>query len=293
MAAASGFKRKKQEKRDTACKLILPLHDRFSAQGILCIPTARFVDPAIQKKLAIECQRLLPRDKYVDKHLPQEIAIIHQLASMIPEIERKMSLVIDIGGGNGDLAYLISQILQVDVMVIDNHVPVTKIDDSPSADLSHFSRLVADVRDVSFTNDEKFSGKKLYLACKHLCGTSLDLVISHISSIKTDNIRGFVFAPCCYHKNKPLDFLKQDLLSESDFEAIRYFCDWKTAETFLAHTPDKKEQYSLGSIAQNIINSVRISLLNHTFSTNMIEFVPCTVTPKNILLIGSLRDPRK
>lgn len=246
---------------------------------ILCSPLPVHLSKDVQAGMIKKCREILPRDTlYEEKHLIQEIGIIHNLSKLIPIEERKSSLVIDVGGGNGDLAFLIYNLLDVQVMVIDKTCPKFKVD--ILADSRKFSRMVDNFRDVDLKEiKNKTKCNDIYLVCKHLCGTNLDMVLDKI--IKSKIINGFVFAPCCYHKGTYGDFIGKDLLSLVDFETTRSVTDWKTIQLV------KTSAYNIGCIAENIINSIRLHLLtSNGYKTVAIEHVDMSITPKNVLLIG-------
>lgn len=97
------------------------------------------------------CHKYLKRDEaYENKHLLQEITIIHKLDRMICSERKPNSIIIDVGGGNGDLSYLIYNILNVKTIVIDPQIPNRNIDNI--TDPEKYSRIVSNIDEVNLEN---------------------------------------------------------------------------------------------------------------------------------------------
>jgi hypothetical protein len=275
------FKKKKMKmKLELVKKSQDIILDLLNTRGVkLSIPSSLYIPDDVKDDMSKRCKDVLPRDSlYENKHLAQELGIIYHLAKLIPTKRLKSTLVIDVGGGNGDMAFFIYNLLGVQVMVIDKACPKFKVD--VVADSKKFSRIVGNFRDIDLKEIESKSGCDIYLVCKHLCGTNLDMVFNKISESKV--VKGFVVAPCCYHKGSYEDFIGRDILSLVNFESMTSVTDWK----------DKKFKqtiaYGIGCTAETIINSIRLHFLENFYTTKIIEHVDISITPKNVLLIGDI-----
>ncbi len=216
---------------------------------------------------------LVGRDsEHEKKHLHQEISILQALDRIIPMDKRTNSLIIDVGGGNGILAYLATQLLEVDATVVDIHVSEINIDHL--CDPSKFTRIVGNIANVNFN-----TSKDIYFICKHLCGTNLDIVVKKINS--TANVKGFVLAPCCYGKGCSTNFCNQTIIDNEEFKILAKLTDWKVSS-------QREKLFSIGQKSEHIINLIRIYELTKAqkFNIEMMEYIDISVTPKNILLIG-------
>ena len=55
------------------------------------------------------------------------------------------------------------------------------------------------------------------------------------------------------------------------------------------------EKYKIGKCSEQIINSIRINNIYNFFSRDKIdleyiEFVKCSVTPKNVMIVGNIKN---
>jgi hypothetical protein len=241
-------------------------------------PKQQHLDNKIKLELIEICHKYLIRDlPYEKKHLEQEVAIIHKLIDIIDINNRKNSVVIDVGGGNGDLAYLIYNILNIQVVVVDPFINTKLIEYDYECDENKFSRIVDDIRNVDLN---QFGNKDIYIVCKHLCGTNLDIALDKI--INNPSIKGFCVCPCCYHRGLYNDFIGKSILCQDNFKLITSVVDWKDIQQ--RNTP----AYDLGCTSENIINSIRMNIIKRRMNVKYTEYVDSKITPKNTLLFGSV-----
>jgi ubiquinone/menaquinone biosynthesis C-methylase UbiE len=207
------------------------------------------------------------------------LTIISALSNIVKTKEK--SVVIDVGGGNGILAHLVSIILDIDVIVIDRRLPEINVDNI--ANKTKYTRIMNDISNINF---DDFPYDNIYIICKHLCGTNLDIVMKEL--VKVKKIRGFVFAPCCYQKGAYSNFIGKDVLSFDEFRLLGCITEWKNHNTIKSYLP--KEAYEIGKFAETIINSIRIYQFDRDkkFTVTMTEYIDAIVTPKNIMLIGHI-----
>jgi hypothetical protein len=229
------------------------------------------IDYNIDENILNLCKKYLPRDSnYESKHLLQEVSIISNLKKIVKTGEN--NLILDVGGGNGCLAYLCSKILDTLTIVIDRHKPARCVDNF-KLDLSKYSRITIDLKDFDIS---KYSNYNIYIIAKHLCGTSLDIVLKYI---KFNNVKGFVVAPCCYHKGD-YNELYNNYLSKDEWLLLSKISEYKSYK--MLPTP----YYNLGYNSEILLNNIRIDYLKDHYNIEFLEYVDIKVTPKNQLLVG-------
>lgn len=259
-------------------------------------------------KIRDQCRTFFPRDDdYEAKNLNQEVNIIYYISTILPthHTNRDDTLIIDIGGGNGYLGFFASQILNTSVLVVDYKTPLCNIDSfalTKDPERIKYQRLVKNFKDIDLnhlTIDNYSMKKKFIFVCKHLCGTSLDIVLKKIATSPTNCCQGFVLAPCCYHRGEYSDFVGTDKILKEDFQTIRSSADWKIDKF------KKTKAYQIGTTTENIINTLRIQYLKKIFDDDynnrlsqeqihkreefiieMINYCDSDITPKNQILFG-------
>ena len=137
---------------------------------------------------------------------------------MIKLDRRRGSVVIDVGGGNGDLSYLINNLLDIKA-IIDPRISDRNIDGI--SDWKIFSRISCNIEDIDLENIKY----DLYVICKHLCGTNIDSTIKKI--LLSKNVKGFILLPCCYQRGNIEGFVESGIFDTEFFSYIRKFPAWK------------------------------------------------------------------
>jgi hypothetical protein len=224
-----------------------------------------------------KCKRLLHRDAwYLDKHLSQEVSIITNLQKII-KYGDKQNIILDVGGGNGCLAYLCGKILEIPAIVVDRKKPDKSVDHNTDLDFTYYRRIVTDLKDF---NIGEFANYNVYIIAKHLCGTGLDIVIRFIIE-NTSLIAGFVLAPCCYNKGTYYEPMYGNFLTNSEWDTLSKVTEYKSYK--MISTP----YFKLGCDSENILNNIRMYYLEKYYTLRYVQYTNVQLTPKNLLIIGN------
>ncbi|KFD68435.1 hypothetical protein M514_04142 [Trichuris suis] len=163
------------------------------------------------------------------------------------------------------------------------------------------------------------TASRVVAMCKHLCGDAFDaalcsLVNSTFSSSSSDDgikLRTAVMAPCCLHRCCWSNFCGQEALkfaglNETHFRAFCTMASWTNSglgetckslikcaaclckeDSSYCHECAYVDMIDVGRKAKIAINLARKNFLEKVgFSVRLVQFVPDTVTPENLLLIA-------
>ncbi|VDP08190.1 unnamed protein product [Heligmosomoides polygyrus] len=128
--------------------------------------------------------------------------------------------------------------------------------------------------------------------CKHFCGSATDAGIRCLLNAMNSGLRldGFVLVPCCHHKSRYDEYTGKEFLaywnmdSETDFAALRHVATWAVCG-FANVSPTWKEE--MGRRAKKVLEFGRSRhLAGLGFSTQVVEYVPASISPENLLIIG-------
>lgn len=227
----------------------------------------------------------LKRDKrHEAKHIPQEVGIISQLLKMIEEkkIDRKKLLIIDAGGGNGNLSYLITKLMNLHTIVLDKVLPEYKIENHIDLDtIPKYKRITMDVKDFKMSNISEFKDFGIIVVCKHLCGMNLDMMINNILKWNI-KLEGIIAATCCHNKGAKENYCNHSFLP-FEISEMKTFCDrvgWN------ADVNANKTFKLVGKVVRNVIDTGRIKYLEtNGYKVDYIEYVEDKVTPMNSMMI--------
>jgi hypothetical protein len=218
------------------------------------------------------CKEIMTRkEEYDAKHLPQEVSIIGHLSKYIGD----NSVIIDAGGGNGELSYKISKIFPKNlVIMVDKYMPwhVIKSDT--------FVRIECDFADKERLDTElsKYitADKEVIVICKHLCGSGLDFAMNYFcnSHIKMTH---FVLAMCCCAKID-LSFGHFDPDSEITTEMIKK-SSWITLKTCPNYFKGKE-------YVEKIFNYRIKKYQKLGYDVEACHYVDKEITPFNYLVVG-------
>lgn len=216
------------------------------------------------------CKDIITRDsKYDAKHLPQEVSIIGHLSKFV----KRNTVIIDAGGGNGELSYKISKIFPDNlVIMIDRHIPphvntgdtFVKIE----CDFAEKEKLNKYLSDYITTDNE------VIVICKHLCGSGLDFAMDYFcnSEIKMSH---FLLAMCCCNR---IDLSHGHFDSTIDKEVVNG-TGWFTNRTLKNYTKGKQ-------FVETIFNFRINKYKSHGYSIEVCHYVSEDITPYNYLVIG-------
>ena len=236
------------------------------------------MDTIIQKHIFTHhktiCRHYLPRDdKYNLKHEPQEVSLIGHINNYVKE----NSIIIDMGGGNGDLSFMLSKIYPNNkIILIDKILPHVYVNDASyiriTCDFNNTLSLDAELtKYINVTNE-------IIIVCKHLCGSGLDLAMDYFHKSKFKPTY-FLLAMCCLNKidlslNHFNDLTKQDLDK----------CGWFTIKNKL------NPKYLEGKKIVNSIFKKRINIYKKNgYDINVYQYVDDSITPYCYLFIGSIK----
>lgn len=272
---------KRQQKVEEVKRLLEKYDARFScnAGDAICISE---IKPSIQQidAMVLTIQSIISRPgKYEDKHLLQEAHILCKLTDLLKEqSDLKDLIVLDIGGGNGDLAYIISKVFAIQTTIIDPYLPQVRIDMDPdaSSDRCNLSRIVSPIKEFVPDGDKKY-----FVICKHLCGSGFNDAVDWMQLNKT-LVAGLMMLPCCYHKYTYGE-LVYTFIDKIDSDKLAFASQWK-------HEANKgKEPFDLAVRIERLLNFDRIKKLNgfltdFDLQVQMGYLMDDTITPKNLLI---------
>eukprot|EP00760_Papus_ankaliazontas_P038081 PhM_4_TR8852/c0_g1_i1/m.4769 len=246
----------------------------------------------------------LPRHNkyYIEKKLPQEVAFLSVLDRIMCNNNNKaIRRVVDVGGGNGDLAHLIKcRWPFLDVCVVDRATPPHAETYSASTGGYAGGRFVRRFeRDIlmfsfeelnnNYKNNNINSHETLFIA-KHLCGTAIDNLLFTNPMCTAGGLgAGYVIAPCCHHKGSGEHFLATEtsgvlreillLNNDDDILLMRSLTSWGD----LKNGTVMSWRWIVGKLCQALIDMSRLALLKqkqkHHAVVELTSFVPREVTP--------------
>jgi len=197
-------------------------------QALTCESSYRSLPEAFgpQEGLEVLASMMDRAPKYQEKFLPQELSLLTKLWALAVPAETEENppgnetAVVDIGAGNGVLAFLAALTLGGFAILIDRALPpeVLRIEEKlPDNYRKRILRITADVASIDFVHDlepvlQQHGIKRIVVIAKHLCGLGADLAthvirkwhdnnnVSKPTESKGIEIVGAVIATCCGHR---------------------------------------------------------------------------------------------
>lgn len=231
-------------------------------------------------------------------HLPQEAALAElaafawrqsapcssSSASTPPTPPR---CVVDVGGGNGILAFLLSQRLACDAVVVDPCVPPLRVDTAEAAGDPHFRRVVAGVGAGGVLSGLRQPAAGLLLVTKHLCGAALDDLLR---ALERDAVwpRAMVLSSCCHHKspgahayvNAPYLRSALSVAAQEDWDAVTRKTSWLAGRS-------QPWMVTVAEALECALDHGRVLWLRERgYRCAAVEFVSPLVTPRNTALVA-------
>ena len=232
---------------------------------------------------------MIRTEKYEQKNILQEAHILDRIEQILLNKQNEKINIIDIGGGNGFLAYLASKLFDVASIVIDPHIPsITTETETILSPSTKYSRIQCAISE--FVPDSTI---KYIVICKHLCGSGFDDAIDWISKNKFQ-IMNMMMLPCCYNKiekitNKKVcityNQYKYTFIDPNDIMTLATASQWKNMQEKQKNT----STYECAVQIEQILNTDRITRLNDTFKStnikiNMGYLFSDTISPKNLMI---------
>ncbi|VDN21074.1 unnamed protein product [Cylicostephanus goldi] len=197
------------------------------------------------------------------------------------------------------------------------------LQENPSLDIK---RLRCSIEHLDLSKVDALKDvSSLCAVCKHFCGSATDAGIRCLSNgvSRGLSLSGFVLVPCCHHKSRYSEYCGHDFLaewnmdSEGDFAALRLIAAWAVSgitlrrindspdldvekvtienmfesasngqNSIASWSPHYKEE--LGRRAKIILEMGRARYLSSLgFNTRVIKYVPESVSPENLLILGT------
>jgi len=267
----------KVKKIITIQKVSTNYKERIEKPQTLCINKENLIFDDIPQQFSTvyleTCKQIRTRsENYDKKHLSQEVSIIGHLAKLV----KKNTVIIDAGGGNGELAYKIGKIFPENVVImIDKAIPPhVLIDDCYIRYECDFSEKV---KLDNFLSNYISEENEVVVICKHLCGSGLDYASEYFfnSRIKMDH---FLFAMCCcfridlthgyYSQNTEITL---DLINKTGW-----------------FTDRKNPKYNIGKQYVEKIFNYRIQkYTSYGYNISVCYYVPTEITTYNYLISGT------
>lgn len=218
-----------------------------------------------------QCRDIVTRQiKYDAKHLPQEVSIIGHLSTLV---KNKKTVIIDAGGGNGELSYKISKIFSENVVImIDRTIP-------PHVNTNDtFIKIECDFQEKEkldkYLSEYISEDNEVIVICKHLCGSGLDFAMEYFcnSQIKMSH---FLLAMCCCCRIN---------LSHGHFDET---IDKKAINGTGWFTDKKNKNYAKGKqFVQDIFNFRIKKYLTYGYDVGVCHYIDDDITPYNYLVTG-------
>lgn len=229
--------------------------------------------------------------------------------------------VVDVGGGNGYLAFQLKlQLDNVDAVVIDPFPPSHRIDnpqrvrdDSETAHSRHFIRRITTLAHNCDWEREIGDCRvgwnhQVALVSKHLCGTSIDLCLRWLE-INNQLPAVMVLSPCCYNKGKRWAYINQTFLkdvlgvtTDEGWNRTTKLTDWNHASFRQSSPPREKDLYFLedewnyltSDIVHALLDEGRLLWLRQRgYDAHLVCFTPNSISPKNVAIVAVYKGSRR
>jgi hypothetical protein len=228
--------------------------------------------------------------------------------------------IVDVGGGNGYLAFQLKvQLGDVDAVVLDPFPPSHRIDnpqrardDSETAPMRHTIRRITAMAhhidwEVDIGKGVKNWNRHVALVSKHLCGTSIDLCLRWLD-IHHQLPSVMVLSPCCYNKGHRWAYMNQSFLADElgvttneGWNRTTKLTDWNHATLRQASKPRAQDLYFLedewnyltSDVVHAALDEGRLLWLRERgYDARLVCFTPGVISPKNVAIVAVRKGSR-
>nr|XP_043621764.1 tRNA:m(4)X modification enzyme TRM13 [Erigeron canadensis] len=227
--------------------------------------------------------------------------------------------VVEFGAGRGYLTQMLADCYGVSkVFLIERKSYKLKADRSLRQKESLIlERLRIDIEDLNLNAIVSLQGLPYLAIGKHLCGPATDMTIRCCvgEGVATSYVRGISIATCCHHLCQWKHYINRGFflrlgLTKDEFHAVTWFTSWAVdanhgsdlddakmenekilAEVDLLSNMSATERAVLGFMCKDIIDAGRLMWLKeYGLESELVKYVPSSISPENHLLIAKRRD---
>lgn len=242
----------------------------------------------------------------------------------------RIASVVDVGGGNGYLAFQIKVQLggHVEATVVDPFPPRHRIDSPdrprdaaegdprlPGTTINRISQKAhtvdweATIGNAVMQRTTSTSARwnhQVALISKHLCGTSIDHCLRWLE-LHQQLPAVMVLSPCCYNKGQMEQYLNQKYLAEvgvttnEGWNRTTKLTDWNASSLRQERERKPKDLYYLegewnyltSDVVHAALDEGRLRWLRQRgYDAQMVCFTPQMVTPKNVAIVAVFKGSR-
>lgn len=193
--------------------------------------------------------------------------------------------VVDFGGGNGILSYMLGQRLACDSVVIDPYVPGWRTDVNVCAEDPYFRRVVSRIEDVDWRRDVGYVPHRSVFVSKHLCGSGIDALLRMCGEQHVWP-RAMVLSSCCHHKSSYEDYISRTYLqgisvrSQDEFLTVARRSSWLASERPLW-------MQRVGATAEALLDLGRVLWLRQRgYAAFSVVAMSSYVSPRNRMIVA-------
>lgn len=239
-----------------------------------------------------------------ERHRLQRAAIVDAVSAL--DVVGRGHVFLEIGAGNGELSLAVAE-AHPEAVRSDAFILLDR-ESKPRGKSAH-GRLSADVQlearcasvarvkvgiedvQLSALRDSLAPGRPIVVLAKHLCGAASDYALRAIAASSSD-VRGVVLSTCCHHRCTWSSYPSREYLrslrcadSRSAFDMLcRLSSRGVNAHDFSARA-------DAGRRAKDLIDEGRAAFLRERgYDASLARFVDASVTPENVLIVGSLSE---
>jgi len=235
--------------------------------------------------------------KYAEKYIGQEASLIQKLYQMGVG---PGDCVIDLGCCNGQLPLLTTYIFGSSAIGVDMETPREELcaeNYVPDGIEQRFHRIEKNIQDDTLLSQileyaKELGATKLFVVCKHLCGTGTDLCLELVDKLQQSNgvqVMGCIIATCCYHKilNDLETYQRLHDINHPHLDQLTKWTAWN-ATTQSLNNKVTKNQVTYAVALEDMIQAPRIRYMKKLFPhAQEILFCETSASPHNRCLIGS------
>ena len=246
--------------------------------------------------LCQELGSLVPRsEEHAANNLVQEVSIMCHAAfacsqANVPprcfDRRYRPRCVVDVGGGNGILAYLSSRFFVCDGIVVDAFVPQHRVEANVCAAYPYFRRVVKSIENTVWQHDIRYSPSDTVVVAKHLCGNGIDFLLR---SMEAQSVwpEVLALATCCHMKGGFADYVNPSYLRKTlHIENERKWSCVANKTSWLQHERPIWMQQT-GKLLETLIDMGRVMWLRERgYACYLVKYVSEEVTPRNNMVLA-------